>query len=387
MKNALKLTAVILAFILMIPAAAAADDEVRLALLGFENMEESGEHDYLAGLISAILREDLSTTDGIALLDRRSINSVIEEQRLQISGLFEEEEAAEAGKLLGSDYLAGGSFVVIGNEVLLDITLIDVETSQVLSFSSRGGTEDMIHSAAEKITRKLTGEKALYRTTDSAIPIIKQELLEPGKLKLFSPLIDARIYIDDEFYGYTPGDATEAVEVELQPGLHSVEIDLGPNFGIVIEPEIRFEHWKKEFRIISGKTKVLEDPTRHYNDSLYRIQKVLRDDYDGYGPEFEEYHNQWSFNFTDREGKPVEGSLTIHLLPAKDGSVNAGVLLVYDYDRKVYNLECPAGEKLEFKETVGLIDLGIDINCRYENKIDADWDIWRNDIHQGMHRE
>jgi len=388
MKKVLAFNIILLSLILMIPAAAVAEDaDIRLALLEFENMEENGEHDYLAGLISAILREDLSGTDGIALLDRRSINSILEEQRLQISGLFEETEAIEAGRLLGSDYLAGGSFVVIGTEVLLDLTLIDVETSKVLSFSSRGGTEDMIHTAAEKITRRLTGEKVLFRTADSAIPIIKQELLPPGMLKLFSPLIDARIYLDDEFFGYTLGDSVTAIEIELQPGLHSIETDLGHNFGIVIEPEILFEHWRKEFRIISGKTLVLEDPTRHYNDRLYRIKQILRDSKTFYGPGTEDYHNEWTFSFKDRKGDPVEGSLTLHLLPGEDGSLKAEVLLVYNYDRKVYSLECPAGEDLEFEETIGLINLEIELEAKYTNRSSASWSIRRNDVSQGMHRE
>ncbi|MBI9105675.1 MAG: hypothetical protein JEZ04_02965 [Spirochaetales bacterium] len=394
MKKILNLSIVLFILVLMVPATASAQDSgssneglTRLALIGFENMEENGDHDYLAGLISAILREDLSDTLGIELLDRLMINSILEEQRLQISGLFEETEAVEAGRLLGSDYLAGGSFIVIGNEVLLDVTLIDVETTKVLSFSTRGGTEDIIHAAAEKITRKLTGKNVLFRTADSAIPIIKQELLPPGTLKLFSPLIDARIYLDDDFYGYTPGNSTTPVEMELQPGIHTVEIDLGPNFGIVIEPEIRFEHWRKEFRIISGKTIVLEDPTRHYNDRLYRIQRVLRDSHTFYLPDSEEYHNEWTFSFIDRKGVPVDGSMTLHMYPDNNGSAKAEVLLVYNHERKVYNLECLKNEKIEFEETVGLIDIEIDLNARYPERVEASWDISRNDVYQGLHRE
>jgi TolB-like protein len=388
MRKITKWIIILLFLILLIPVGAAAEDtDVRLALIGFENMEENGEHDYLAGLISAVLREDLSNTEGIALLDRRSISNILEEQRLQISGLFAETEAVEAGKLLGSDYLAGGSFVVIGTEVLLDVTIIDVETTKVLSFSSRGGTEDMIHSAAEKITRKLTGERVLYRTADSAIPIIKQELLPPGMLKLFSPLIDARIYLDDEFYGYTVGSSTVPIEIELQPGLHSIETDLGRDFGVVIEPEILFEHWRKEFRIISGKTVVLEDPTRHYNDRLYRLQRVVRDSQTFYSPDAEELHNEWSYGFLDRKGDPVTGSLTLHIIPTDDGNITAEIQLVYNYERKVYTLECVKGEDAELKETIGLINLEIDLESNYSNRSAASWSLIRNDVYQGMHRE
>ena len=363
------------------------DGGVKIALTGFSNMDSSPEHDYLGGLITAVLREDLSGTDGITLLDRGMTDRIISEQELQLSGLIDGDAAVEAGKLLGAGYLAGGSFVVIGTEVLLDLTLVDVETSKVISFSGRGATEDMIHSAAEKLARTLTGRSVLYRNADSAVPIIKQELLPPGMLKLFSPLVDARIYLDGKFYGYTRGDSRIPIEIELQPGEHRVETDLGSNFGVVIEPEIIFEHWKKDFIIESGKTLVLEDQTRHYNDRLYNIQKVLRGSHRMNAPDYGDYHNEWPFSFTDREGTPVEGVLTLHLLPGEDGTLAAEVMIKYDWDRKVYSLECAAGEYFEFDEKIGLIDFSIDLDCRYQGRAEADWSIWRNDVYQGLHRE
>ena len=49
-------------------------------------------------------------------------------------------------------------------EVLIDITLIDVETGRVVSFSNRGNSEDIIHRASEKIIRELTGKRVFLRT-------------------------------------------------------------------------------------------------------------------------------------------------------------------------------------------------------------------------------
>ena len=360
---------------------------IKLALIGFDNMDEGDEHDYLSSLISAVIREDLSHTNGIVMLDRSSMNRVLEEQKMQISGLFEDRDAVEAGKLLGSDYLAGGSFIVMDTEVLVDATLIDVETGRVISFSSRGNSEDIIHLAAEKIARELTGTRQVFRTASSGRPIIKATLMPPGMLKLFSPLIDARIYIDDEFYGYTPGSAVIPIEVELKPGKHSVRTDLGRDFGVIIEPEIEFVKWEQEFVIESGKTVVLEDATRHFNSGLYDLQKVLSESESFYIPGAEPFNGQYDFSFTDREGNAVEGSLTVFFTPTETGGLNAQIMLKYDYDRKVWDFECPPGEELEFEETIGLIDLSIELETRYINRTAANWSIWRNDVYQGLHRE
>jgi len=385
-----KLTACIAALLLLMPIILSAQnimEEKRIALIGFENMDEGDEHDYLTSLITAVIREDLSHTEGIILLERNLMRKVLDEQKMQISGLFEDSNAIQAGKLLGSDYLSGGGFIVMDTEVLLDITLIDVETGRVISFSSRGNSEDIIHLAAEKIARELTGKRHFFRTAETDRPIIKQALLPPGELRFFSHLIDARIYIDDEFYGYTPGDSRVPTEIELSAGEHSIGIDLGPNFGIVIEPEISFEKWRGEFTVESGKTIVIEDPTRHFNDRLYDLQKVLREDKTIYLPSDEIWVNQYDFNFTDRLGMPVTGSLTMNLSPTGTGGLNARAMLIYNHERHVFTLECPAEEEIEFEKTIGFIDLDIELDCRYSDRADADWDIWRNDVYQGMHRE
>ena len=385
-----KLHILVFLVIILLPSVLYAEDtpaEVRLALIGFENMDDDNEHDYLESLISAVIREDLSNTEGIVLLERNMINKVLDEQKMQISGLFDDRDAVEAGRLLGSDYLCGGGYIVMDTEVLLDVTLINVETGRVISFSSRGNSEDIIHHAAEKLVRELTGERVILRSAETDRPLIKQTLMPPGNLKLFSPLIDARIYLDGEFYGYTKGDGRVPIEIELTPGVHTIKTDLGRDFGVIIEPEIIFEKWEKEFTIESGKTVVLEDPTRHFNDRLYRLRKIVQEDKTFYFPDAEPYDVQHSFSFTDRSGNPVEGSLTIHFTPTETAGLDAQVLLIYGYQRKVYDLKCERGKKAELEETVGLIDLEVELSCSYRDRAEADWDLRRNDVRQGMHRE
>ena len=286
---------------------------------------------------------------------------------------------------MGSDYLAGGSYIVIGTEVLIDVNLIDVETGKVISFSNRGNSEDIIHMAAEKIARELTGKRHIFRTENSDKPIIKAALLPPGTLKLFSPLTRARIYIDGEFYGYTLGTSTTAVEVELPPGPHTVSTDLGREFGVIIEPEILFRKWEKAFTIESGKTVVLEDPTRHFNDKLSRIHRIAYENKTFYDEE--PYSAQHDFSFTDRSGQPVKGSMTIYLSQTDDGGMNAEVQFFYNYEREVYTLTCEAGRSREFEKTLGFVDLEIDLSCRYSGKPSASWSLTRNDVYQGMYRE
>ncbi|MBN2628593.1 MAG: hypothetical protein JXA95_18160 [Spirochaetales bacterium] len=364
-------------------------DPVNLAIMTFENMDESDEFDYIGTLASAFIREDLTHGEDIVLVDRDRLNRVLEEQQRQLSGIMDGETTVQIGKLIGCDYLCSGNYVVMDEEILLDITLTQVESGRVTSYSTRGDTEDLFHLAAEKLVSELTGRKVIFRTAAPNRPIIKHVLKKPGTLKFHSYLIDARIYIDGEFFGYTTGDKRNPTLIELSPGEHSIMIDLGPDFGFVTLPEVSFDKWHENFVIESGQTLVLEDKTRHFNDWIYEMRRLIRDDADFYNGDVPVLKGKTEpFTFTDRGGNPVSGSLTVDL-DNKDnaGGITARITLIYDEKSEDLVFTCPAGEKKEYTETVGLVDLEVSLDAKWEGRASADWDLTRNDIHQGMHRE
>ncbi|MDC7224422.1 MAG: CsgG/HfaB family protein, partial [Spirochaetales bacterium] len=302
--------------------------KITLALMDFENMDEADDFDYMGSLALALIKEDLSHDENILLVDRRRLNTLLEEQKLQLTGIMDGETTVEIGKLLGCDYLCGGNFVVLKEEVLLDITLTEVETGRVLSFSTRGDSEDLFHRAAETLVKELTGETVLFRTANTGRPILKHIPKEPGTLKFYSYLIDARIYLDDQFYGYTTGDMTVPNLIELPPGEHTIMVDLGPNFGVVIEPEITFEKWRHTFQIESYQTLVLEDKTTHFNDRLYDLRNLIWEDEDFYGDRPQTHEGERiPYAFADRQGQPVEGTLTVNLTWDEKGNLTAHIIL------------------------------------------------------------
>jgi len=365
------------------------DSLINLAVLEFENMDESDEFDYIGTLASALIREDLTHGEGIVLVDRDRLSRVLEEQQRQMSGIMDEETTVEIGKLIGCDYLCSGNYVVMDEEVLLDITLTQVESGRVTSFSTRGDTEDLFHLAAEKLVTELTDKKTVFRTAYSDRPIIKHVLKKPGTLKFHSYLIDARIYIDDQFVAYTSGDKRVPTVLDLPPGEHTILVDLGADFGVVKKPEILFEKWRHTFRIESGQTLVLEDETRHFNDWLYEMHNLIREDADFYnGEEPSLAAEPAGFSFTDRHGNPVSGTLTVNLAPGGEpGSLTAEIVLDYNGEGETLTYLCPAGESLSFDYTKDLVDLEVELDAKWEGRFSADWDLTRNDVYQGMHRE
>ena len=84
------------------------------------------------------------------------------EQELQLSDISEEEGSSEIGRILNSDYLSTGSIGKLGEQYIVTLKLIEIETGETL-ISTRKELSDPeaisagLRSLSEEIARKLTG--------------------------------------------------------------------------------------------------------------------------------------------------------------------------------------------------------------------------------------
>ena len=88
---------------------------VTLGIISFENGTRISNANKKA---EAFILTALSNTDDpfLKVIDRTNFNQLIEEQRLNLSGVVDESTAAEAGKLLGVKFLLGGTLLQITKE-------------------------------------------------------------------------------------------------------------------------------------------------------------------------------------------------------------------------------------------------------------------------------
>jgi len=77
-------------------------------------------------------------------VERQELEKVMEELKLSMSGLTDEDYALQAGKLLGAKYLLFGSLSKVGEQIKISCRLIETETSQIVyTESSRGMYTDL----------------------------------------------------------------------------------------------------------------------------------------------------------------------------------------------------------------------------------------------------
>jgi TolB-like protein len=364
------------------PAAPAFGAPVRLALLSIENQSADPRFDYLEGIIRGVLLFDLSSQPGVELVTRTDLDAILREQELQVSAVVADPQAAaRVGQLLGADYLVRGEYTALGGEVQVTVRLLEVTGGRTLSFVERGSSENLLHALAEKVLQRLTGRQVALQSDQKERSILSLQDEKPGKISLHSPLIDAELFLDEEFVGYTTGNERLPFVMEgVRPGRHRVRIHL-QDFGVVKEPEISFHDWEQVVEVQPGKNHVLRSSARHFNDILYRLQQLLREEI----PREElsrsaEVKRQHDVSFTDRSGRKVPISLGLEAR-RKAESLEVRASVRYAGEETVLNLSAGAEEDRELRQAIGLVDVVLELDSG-----EVSYEIWRNDIQQNMFR-
>lgn len=148
-----------------------------VAVLDFTGLMvgEGGNSVPLGKAISSMLITEFSTREGIRVIERQELQSLLEEQRLALSGRVDESSAAEVGRLIGAQYVIAGQATSIANLLRMDIRAVDVETSQVLGAQrlTDQTTEllSMVVQIADVFASELDLEAPASRPTVEAIPV------------------------------------------------------------------------------------------------------------------------------------------------------------------------------------------------------------------------
>jgi len=134
--------------------------KLRIALLNIRNTTGQWRDYGLAESLVEMLTTALAGTDRFTLIERRQLSKVFEEQKLSLTGLIRNDTACRIGKMLGAKAVVLGSLSRTGEEVQVDVRLVDVETSKILgaadvSFRELGelrrAAEDLAEGLAESL--------------------------------------------------------------------------------------------------------------------------------------------------------------------------------------------------------------------------------------------
>jgi len=129
-----------------------------MAVLPFENnsVTDPDRHAPLSKGLSAMLITDLkNSSTSLQLIERDKIQALLKEIALSQSGSVDQSTAVRAGKILGAQSIVFGSFMVLGNQVRMDVRIIKVETSEVVMAESIAGDSGGIINLAMELAGKI----------------------------------------------------------------------------------------------------------------------------------------------------------------------------------------------------------------------------------------
>lgn len=103
---------------------------VTMAVLDYE-ISLPGEKD-LGSQVADILTVRLSIDDSIRMVERAKLGKIIEEQKLKLVGVVDQDSAVKVGKLLGARILIMGKGFLMDKKLVIVTKIVGVETGQVV---------------------------------------------------------------------------------------------------------------------------------------------------------------------------------------------------------------------------------------------------------------
>lgn len=89
----------------------------------------------------------------VTLVERQRLDLALEELKLSTTGLVDETARLDLGRLIGAGAMVFGGYQVIGDQMRLDLRLVEVETGKVLrsveKVSTSGGLVDRLKAGEE----------------------------------------------------------------------------------------------------------------------------------------------------------------------------------------------------------------------------------------------
>ncbi len=362
-----------------------AAQNVNIAVLGVENLNRDPRYDYLEGMILGVLMYDFTRVDDISLVERARIDRIIDEQNLRLTGLLNDEESVrQVGQLAGADYLLEGDYAFLGRDVIINMRIMDSSGGTTTAVSVRGYTENSIHELAEKIVKELTGKPVILAGINGERSLLSLSDEEPGSIEFYCNFIDGEIFVDEEFYGYTPGGRIPTLLEDLSPGTHVIRVEGGDDFGEIIWPEVRFVDWERTVDVKTGRKTVVRAVINHFNRLIVNARKL--------------YYGRWRLEsgltdtinidedrtFVDRSGKTIPVRIRMNAFIEADRPV---IHIEIDAGGENYSRDIERGtDEIDLEETIGPVEIEFERDWYSSRYWSVELTVRRNDIWQGMHR-
>lgn len=150
-------------------------DEPTVAVNDLEVNSDNPKYKYLGKGFSEIVSYELNKSSALSLVNRERRNELINEMKFSLSGMSSEADQLELGRLLTVHYMVFGEITDMGDILLINLQMVDVESSKVVwsdQVTEPGGKYSYIGATFAKSILEYFDEDA----EDSTVEIIAAEV-------------------------------------------------------------------------------------------------------------------------------------------------------------------------------------------------------------------
>ncbi len=141
-----------------------------LAVSYFDNRSGQDQWQPLSKGLADMLITDLAETDGVTVVERERLQSILGEIQLGKGKFIDPATAQRLGKGLGATHVMTGSYQLSGNKVRIDARAIEVATGAVRVTAEHTGPAEDVFAVESKLAEKLREGLTLKRRGEAKPP-------------------------------------------------------------------------------------------------------------------------------------------------------------------------------------------------------------------------
>lgn len=147
----------VLACMVALPEALLADyQKTKIAVLDFELKGAGFETEDMGAIVAEWFITALVKEGRFDVIERSLLNKILEEQKLGMSGVIDENTATQLGKLLGVKVIISGSVLRVQHILEINARIIDIETASIIAAENvRSATADRLQDLVVQMSVKI----------------------------------------------------------------------------------------------------------------------------------------------------------------------------------------------------------------------------------------
>jgi len=130
-------------------------DKPAVMVLYFDNNTGNASLGRLSKGLADMLITDLSTVQGITVVERERLEALMRELNLQRSSYFNPQTAQRLGRGVGAAYAVTGAFISVDPEIRIDVRVIRVETGVVVKSATVTGRQSAFFALQRDLVTRL----------------------------------------------------------------------------------------------------------------------------------------------------------------------------------------------------------------------------------------